>query len=70
MKYITPIAAVVRAFVELLDGDMTGQTIECSGDKAYYQQQQAYPDEVARDLWDGTVAAIWTSALAEMGAKQ
>lgn len=69
-KYFTPIAAVVRAFMELVDCDMTGQTIECSGEKAYYQQQQEFPDDTAKDLWDGTVAAMWTSALTRMGEKQ
>jgi NAD(P)-dependent dehydrogenase (short-subunit alcohol dehydrogenase family) len=47
-EYLTPLSTIVKAFTELMEGELTGQTVECSGAKLFYQKQQAYPNEVAR----------------------
>lgn len=67
-KYETPMTTLMRACDELLEGNMTGQTVEASGEELYYQKQQAYPDETVRWLLeDGP--AFWADALTKLGTK-
>lgn len=66
-EYETPMSTMLKACAELLDGDKTGQILEISGSNLYYQQPQAYPDEVARWLWEDA-GAFWMDALSRMGA--
>ncbi|KAE8448343.1 hypothetical protein EG329_009587 [Mollisiaceae sp. DMI_Dod_QoI] len=67
-EYETPMSVIMQAYDALMEGKMSGQTIEASGKNLYYQKQQAYPDEVARWLMeDGP--AFWADALTKLGAK-
>jgi len=66
--YETPLSVIMQAYDELLEGNLSGQTVEASGKNLYYQKQQAYPNEIARWLVeDGP--AFWTDAFAKLEAK-
>lgn len=60
-EYVTPLATVVKVITELREGDQTGQTVECSGTDLFYQKQQAYPNEVARWVWEDALG-VWQKA--------
>lgn len=51
-KYITPLSTIMQAYDKLLEGNGTGQILEASGQNLYFQKQQAYPDEVAKWIWE------------------
>lgn len=48
VEYITPLTTIGNAVAQLMEGEQTGQTLECSGAELFYQKQQAYPNEIAR----------------------
>lgn len=60
-EYFTPLTTIVRAVTELMEGEQTGQTVECSGPEFFYQKQQAYPNEVARWVWEDA-PKMWQEA--------
>jgi hypothetical protein len=51
-KYETPTNTTMRAFNELLSSNKSGQVVETSGPNIYYTKQQAYPNEIAKWVWD------------------
>jgi hypothetical protein len=65
-KYETPLPTVMKAYEELLSSNETGQILELSGENMYYQPQQAYPDEVAKWLWEDS-RVHWRDAMVKMG---
>lgn len=66
-KYETPLSTIMRAFEELIESYKTGQIVEASGKNFYYQPQQAYPDDVAKWVWEDA-PAFWMHAITKMGA--
>ncbi len=47
-EHITPMETVVKAFNIFLEGNMTGQTGECSLDQVYMREPLPYPNESQR----------------------
>ncbi|MCJ1396187.1 hypothetical protein MMC18_009076 [Xylographa bjoerkii] len=61
VEYMTPLTTIVNAVTELMEGEQTGQTLECSGTELFYQKQQAYPNEIARWVWEDA-PKMWQEA--------
>jgi 15-hydroxyprostaglandin dehydrogenase (NAD) len=66
-KYETPMTTIVRAFDELLLSNKSGQVVEASGPNLYYTKQQAYPDEIAKWVWDDG-PGFWAGEMAKLGS--
>ncbi|MCJ1403861.1 hypothetical protein MMC11_007084 [Xylographa trunciseda] len=61
VEYRTPLTTIVDAVTQLMEGEQTGQTLECSGTELFYQKQQAYPNEIARWVWEDA-PKVWQAA--------
>lgn len=49
-EYLTPMSTMLKAYDELLAGDMSGETVEVSTDQLFWRKQSEYPNESQRWL--------------------